>query len=215
MKEKDPLKQFDAYTNVDKEMYKSMDNFLGAKRPSVENDPFIQEKAFMNSMLNPNPSPAVSKHPNINKIYNAISHAETGAYQDPFIRTKVRGSGSSAYGPVQMTGGEGSMMWRLAHNPELAAEVGINNNELEYIQEFLTQADSFLDPVTDDVGSPYGYGGSGTLTSPNDMKMYENVAKKLMKYELGRVGGDMNQFLANWRGDSRDTEYFNKVKSKL
>tara|TARA_R100000781_G_scaffold9789_1_gene9580 strand:+ start:6661 stop:7281 length:621 start_codon:yes stop_codon:yes gene_type:complete len=52
MKEKKTLKQFDAYTNVDKEMYKSMDNFLGAKRPSVENDPFIQQKAFMNSLFN-------------------------------------------------------------------------------------------------------------------------------------------------------------------
>ena len=83
------------------------------------------------------------------------------------------------------------------------------------MQRYIEQADQFLQPVSDEPGSTYGYGGSGDLTSPEDKSNYESIAKKFIKYELGRVGGDVDKFIKNWRGDDADTDYFNKFYSQI
>ena len=161
-------------------------------------------------------------------LYDALASAETGAYQNPWIRTQVAGSGSSAYGPVQMTGGENSMMANVYNDPQLAERMGITDDEIGYIQNYLGQADEFLSPESDEYGSTYGYGGGGILTSDEDKTMYKNVAKKMMNYELGRQGGDLDKFIEEWRfgqgGVPKDIskeelelyeEYRGKVKDSL
>ena len=167
----------------------------------------------------------------VDDIYEALAYAETGTHQqakdDPWTRTYQEGSGSSAYGPVGLTGGGGSdrairkkersMMWNIYHNPKMAKDMKITEEDRVYISRFLEQADRFLDPVSDEEGSTYGYGGSGVLTSDKDKASYKSVAKKLIKYELDRVGGIENwkKFKRNWRDADWDTEYFKKVDRAL
>ena len=106
--------------------------------------------------------------------------------------------------------------------------MGITDDEIGYIQNYLSQADEFLSESSDMYGSTYGYGGSGTLTSDEDKSMYENIAKKMINYEFGRKNKDIDSFIEEWRfGEkgmpedisSRDLglyeEYKNKVKNSL
>ena len=210
---KNPLvKEWDKWQKQQQSAYTKQNAYLGQQRPSPSQDPFMQQaqQGNFNSIINATPPT-----PSVDDLYNALSGAETGAYNDPWIRTKVEGSGSSAYGPVQMTGGQGSMMMNVYDDPDLAKKMGISEDEIGYIQRYLEQADQFLQPVSDESGSTYGYGGSGTLNTNEDKAMYESVSKKIMKYELDRVGGDVDKFVKNWRGDSTDKKYIQKVKSNL
>ena len=166
---------------------------------------------------------AVFEGATVDDIYEALAYAETGTHpqakDDPWTRTFAEGRESSAYGPVGLTGGEkyGSMMWNVYHDPKMAKKMGITEKERVYISRFLEQADRFLDPVSDEKGSIYAYGGSGVLTSDEDKASYESVAKKLIGYELDRVGGIVNwkKFKRAWRDADWDTDYFKKVDRGL
>ena len=210
---KNPLvKEWDKWQKQQQSAYTKQDSYLGVQRQTPSQDPFMKQaqQGNFNSIIN-----ATSNTPSVDDLYSALSYAETGAYNDPWIRTKVQGSGSSAYGPVQMTGGQGSMMMNVYDDPDLAKKIGITDDEIAYMQRYIEQADQFLQPVSDEFGSTYGYGGSGTLNTDEDKAMYENVSKKIMKYELDRVGGNVDKFIKNWRGDSTDSKYIQKVKSNL
>ena len=210
---KNPLvKEWDKWQKQQQSAYTKQDSYLGVQRQTPSQDPFMKQaqQGNFNSIIN-----ATSNTPSVDDLYSALSYAETGAYNDPWIRTKVQGSGSSAYGPVQMTGGQGSMMMNVYDDPDLAKKIGITDDEIGYMQRYIEQADQFLQPVSDEPGSTYGYGGSGDLTSPEDKSNYESIAKKFIKYELGRVGGDVDKFIKNWRGDDADTDYFNKFYSQI
>ena len=171
---------------------------------------------------------------NIDDLYKAIAWAETGSskYSDPWIRTGDPYSESSAYGPVQMTGGGGSdkavrekkisIMWNVYHNPKMAEDMGINEKERNYISRFLEQADKFLDPVSDEMGSTYGYEGPGVLRTEEDKALYESTAKKIMKYQLDKFDGNIDEFVKDWRKKKdkygkvvEDVEYNRKFQEKL
>lgn len=221
----DIMDEYDKMASKQQSAFTQQQNFVGNTTPDPANDPFVQAvKAgnFSNITGGAVSGGAKPKGHNINDVYNALAYAETGTHpqakNNPWVRTHLQGSNSSAYGPVQMTGGEGSMMMNVYNDPDLAKRMGINEDEIGYMQRYLEQADKFLDPVSDEAGSTYGYGGSGDLTSPEDMSNYENIAKKIMKYELNaneRAGGDINKFVKNWRGDDADTDYFNKFNSQM
>ena len=144
---------------------------------------------------------------NIDNIYDALTFTETGSSPDPWIRTEGIGSGSSAYGPAMMTGGPktkkgSSMMWNVYHNPKMMKDLKINAEEKAYMKEFLDQASEFLAPVDEKAreGTTYGYGGSGVLTSDAHKALYEKVAKKIIAYEVDRLGS-VSKFIKEWRGD--------------
>ena len=224
---KNPLvKEWDKWQKQQQSAYTKQDSYLGVQRQTPSQDPFMKQaqQGNFNSIIN-----ATSNTPSVDDLYNAIAYTETGTHpqakNDPWVRTHAEGSGSSAYGPVQMTGGETfnkktgqwdqSMMMNVYDNPDLAKKIGITDDEIGYMQRYIEQADQFLQPVSDEPGSTYGYGGSGDLTSPEDKSNYESIAKKFIKYELGRVGGDVDKFIKNWRGDDADTDYFNKFYSQI
>ena len=162
---------------------------------------------------------------NVDDLYKALAWAETGSskYSDPWIRTGDPYSESSAYGPVQMTGGEkyGSMMWNVYHDPKMAEDMGIDEKERNYISRFLEQADKFLDPVSDEAGSTYGYEGPGVLRTEEDKALYESTAKKIMKYQLDKFDGNIDEFVKDWRHKKvnnvvvEDVDYNKKFKKKL
>ena len=171
----------------------------------------------------------------VDDIYKALAYAETGTHRqakdDPWTRTYKAGSGSSAYGPVGLTGGGGSdrairkkersMMWNIYHNPKMAKDMKITEEDRVYISRFLEQADRFLDPVSDEQESLYGYAGPGVLRSDEDKALYERISKKIIEYEYGRHKKDIDAFIKDWRKKTEndvvveDVEYNRKFKERL
>ena len=178
----------------------------------------------------------------VDDIYKTLTYTETGTHplakDKPFSRTYKEGSQSSAYGPVQMTGGEDSM---IAYQLRNLGKTSIDwtNEEIEYMKKFKDQAAKFLKYGGGDwktmiksevnpagtlteaeakaFSEKYEYGKSGTLTSDKDKIMYEKVAKKLIKDVLKSAGGveGMKEFKRLWRGNRSDTDYFQKFDTKL
>tara|TARA_R100000808_G_C2145079_1_gene152868 strand:+ start:2007 stop:2537 length:531 start_codon:yes stop_codon:yes gene_type:complete len=159
----------------------------------------------------------------INKLYSAIMAAEHQGFlgkegYNPWIRTKATGTGSSAFGPVQLTGGKGSMMANVAGG---YSDVGASPEEIEWIKSrYLPQASNFLKYGGDDMQEGmerFDYGGTGDFTD-KDKSMYESVAKKIMQSEYDRTGGakDINKFIQSWRGKSyeEDPEYYDFIKEQ-
>lgn len=141
------------------------------------------------------------------KLYSAFEQAETGPYEDKWIRTNVsEGPVSTAYGPVQITSG---LAKRYKENvPEL-----FDQDEIDYLDRFNIQGGKFL---TNTEGQ-YGFGGSGELTSEQDKEMYKRVAKKMMKHHYDQTGGDLEKTWKLWRfgpeggEDDRYKEEFTKA----
>jgi hypothetical protein len=162
----------------------------------------------------------------INKLYDAIMGAEHQGFlgkegYSPWIRTKhAPEGGSSAYGPVQLTGGKGSMLANVARG---GADIGASPEEMEWIEsKFLPQAQKFLhygkEPLKEGYHTRYEYGGAGDFTD-KDKGLYESVAKKLIASELKRAGGEKNidKFISSWRGKSYedDPEYYDFIKEQV
>ena len=152
----------------------------------------------------------------IDDIYKAFAYAETGSgnYPDDWIRTIAKGTGSSAYGPVQMTGGSKSMIQYQLNN---LGKTGIkwNKEEIGFMNRYKEQAENFLKYGGHDMipgKEMYGYGKKGTLQE-SDKKLYTQVAKKLMKFELDKSGVIYNLKIS-WR-KKEDTEYFKKFDKEL
>ena len=178
----------------------------------------------------------------IDDIYETLAHTETGTHplakDKPFSRTYKEGSESSAYGPVQMTGGEDSMIAYQLRNLGKTT-IDWTDEEIKYMKKFKDQAAKFLKYGGGDwkrmiksevnpegtlteaeakaFSEKYEYGKSGTLTSDKDKAMYEQVAKKLIKDVLKTAGGveGMKEFKRLWRGNKSDTGYFQKFDTKL
>ena len=164
------------------------------------------------------------------RMYNALMQAEhrgaiDNAGYDPFIRTKATGTGSSAYGPVQMTSGKNSMVMRALEDPALAKEIGLTEDDIAYAQEFASQGANFLKYGGGDwknygqegldAKDMYEYGGSGNLTSDENRASYESLAKKFIGFEMKRAGGDTDKFIESWRGKSegQDKDYYDVVRN--
>ena len=147
-------------------------------------------------------------------LYNAIQQAETGHLKgdDQWIRTQAKGTGSSAYGPVQIN--------KAALTGVGYKDVGFSDEEDYWIQNtYIPQMDLFLKYGGDDMVEGmerYDYGGKGDFTE-DDRAMYENVANKLMNFEYDRVGGDMDKFIHAWRGETEehDPRYYETVRGAL
>ncbi|MFH0808230.1 MAG: lytic transglycosylase domain-containing protein [archaeon] len=156
------------------------------------------------------------------KLYDIISAIEME--EDPsgalWIRTKViSGSGSTAYGPVQLTKG-------LAEGYLRNNAIDWTENEKEYLVRFIDQGWKFLahgkmgptgfvDAVTigknkavydrlgiyvgDRYDARYDYGGSGELTSDEDKKMYKQVVLKMLIEIYLAQNGDLDRVWRDWR----------------
>tara|TARA_Y100000310_G_C20290767_1_gene627115 strand:+ start:22 stop:654 length:633 start_codon:yes stop_codon:yes gene_type:complete len=178
----------------------------------------------------------------VDDLYETLAYTETGTHpiakDDPWNRTFAEGSKSSAYGPVQLTGGKDSMidyqLKNLGHTT-----IDWTDEEVEYMKKFRDQASKFLEYGGGDwkkmikseanptgtlteieakaFSEKYEYGKSGTLTSDKDKAMYKQVSKKFIKDVLKSAGGvgSMKEFKRLWRGDREDTDYFQKFDKKL
>ncbi len=158
--------------------------------------------------------------------YLGTTDPNTGEEYDPWIRTKAVGTGSSAFGPVQLTGGSGSMMANVVGG---GVDIGASPEELDWIKSrYLPSANKALefggadmpegsiDPLTGKDVSMYDYGGSWDFND-QDKLMYQSVANKLIQSEFDRAGGDIDSFIEAWRGKSydEDPEYYEHIKGQV
>lgn len=155
------------------------------------------------------PKPAAQPDP-VQKLYQALQYAETGGEKNPFIRTRVAPkSGSTAYGPVQMTGT--LVRDYLKRKPDLFDE-----DETAFAERFVEQADKFAKfgraPKAKGYEPRFDYGGTGELgDTPEDRALYERVAQKLIAAKWQESGGNLPKFVKAWRG-ADDPGYFRKVQ---
>ena len=154
----------------------------------------------------------------INDIYDAFKYAETGTHEiakdTPWIRTTLEGSGSTAYGPVQLTGADDSMIHNQIKNNFKNTGIDWTEEEKTFMKKYRKEslkrlAHGGMEKVgvvdsnelisskskeykdmgitaTTKYDPNYDYGGSGNLTD-DDKKVYEQVAKKFMKREWDRA----------------------------
>lgn len=150
------------------------------------------------------------------QLYNALASVETESERNPWIRTKVRPvAGSTAYGPVQLTGNKLND-YTARHRTMFDAK------ELEYAKRLSEQARLF-NQHGGTKGRPgynaaFDYGGQGTAGStPEDQAMYRRVTAKIMNKDYQLAGGNINKFIQSWRGvpETADPKYYSKVRAQL
>jgi len=144
---------------------------------------------------------------NITGLYDAIKTAETGPYKNKWIRTlHAPKGGSTAYGPVQMTGTlVKDYMNRFPDR--LAYHRG-------YARRFLDQASKFSrfgkNKTAPGYSPAYDYGGTGDLHSTEYRDRYRRLALAIMKLKLERNKGDVARTVRDWRG-APDPNYVKTV----
>jgi hypothetical protein len=155
--------------------------------------------------------------PDIEDLVKAISFAETGHLKnDPYIRTQVTGSGSSAFGPLQIT--------KSALTGPGYDDIGFSPMIDEWIQDFyLPQRQLSLDYGGIDMVpgmERHDYGGKGDFKE-EDKALYDIMGKSLIEHIYESVGYNLDEFINTWRfGTDKskwgsDPKYSKKVKSKL
>ncbi len=164
----------------------------------------------------------------IDDIYEAFAYAETGSSIDrfqPWIRTRGgKRKGSNAYGPVQMLSSfvSGAAKQETEEGRKL---IDFTDEELKFIDRYAEHGEKLyrhgkMRGKIPDYDPRFDYGGSGNITD-KDKRLYVSTAKKIIKYELKRVGGIKN-LKREWRHGPKkyrkggeDIKYFKKFDKKL
>lgn len=146
-------------------------------------------------------------------IYNAFKFAETGSFNNPWIRTVAKDTkgGSTAFGPVQVTG---SLLDLYQKNrPELwSKHLGIGPTLVQ-------QADAFAkygnEPGLMGYDSKYDYGGTGYGLTDKEKDAYRALTKDMMSSIWDRVKSKdepKKEFIKAWRGKTakEDEDYYNR-----
>ena len=155
-------------------------------------------------------------------MYDAIAHAETGSFKDKWIRTKgVPGSSSTAWGPVQLTGGT------------IADFMGRYPRELSKHRTFYTRTLAPMyanfskygrEPNIPGYDKRWEYGGYGVRLSDDQKRQYRELAMDIMQLMSGEIERRnpkaspatlRHKFIQRWRGEpySADPAYYDKVNS--
>lgn len=151
-----------------------------------------------------------------------IRAIETGGVDNPYIRTKAAGTGSSAYGPVQITksllestlrsnpdmftDAERAAMEDLVTRQKIALAVG-GRDRAKYARGGVKMAQGAAWAKKfgfDDVNSflnAFDYGGDfGLSGNPEFQLHYESVAEKMLVAQLEETGGDELEAASRWHG---------------
>jgi len=161
-----------------------------------------------------------------------IAQVETGGLDNPFIRTKVDGSGSSAYGTFQITKGllvnnlknrdklftteEKQAMAELIVRQSIALKIG-GSDRKTYAkggrEHALAQvwSDRFGYETVEDFLDAFDYGGDYGLADNTAWKLqYENFSRKMLKDTLKQAKGNQIEAASIWHGGSN----WRKAKSR-
>ena len=141
------------------------------------------------------------------EIYDAFKFAETGSFNNPWIRTVARKTpgGSTAFGPVQITG---SLLDLYKNNrPEIWSK------HLDIGPTLLQQAGWFSkygnEPDLSGYKNIWDYGGTGFGLSDKEKGSYKDLAQDMMKdiwKEKKNKKNSVEEFIQSWRGKSKDED---------
>lgn len=148
------------------------------------------------------------------KVYEYLSHAETGSEKNPYIRTRVKPKGgSTAFGPVQITK-------TLADDYVKRGKV--SKESAEYYKKRLEPMFNNFNKHGGNKGKikdydpDYDYGGSGKFDGKKEGENYKKFAHELIEAKIQESKGDENKFIQSWRGkgEKDDPEYYKRYRSK-
>ena len=147
-------------------------------------------------------------------LYDALSLAETGGEENPWIRTKVnpidpetgKKKGSTAFGPVQITKG---LIENAIKNKVFTPET------LKFVNEvMIPMQTSFIKYGAEDMipgKEMFDYGQTGGFDVDTYEDAYKKMANELIQHELKRTMTDGNvnlgAFLKEWRGREPEKRY--------
>ena len=155
-------------------------------------------------------------------FHNRITTIETGALDETFIRTQVKGSSSSAYGPVQITRGlitgylknksklfsvpDREAMTELAERQRIALKVGGSDipkhqkGGSEHAQARVW-AKRYGYETVDEFLTAFDYGGDYGLAEDDDFALaYESFSRKMLQDHLKGAKGDEVLAAQRWHG---------------
>ena len=156
---------------------------------------------------------------NADDIYDALAFAETGSFNNPWIRTTARETpgGSTAYGPVQITGG---LLTNYADN-----EPDVYNSNKGIADLLREQASLFSfhgnEPEKQRGYSPiWDYGGTGMNLTDIQKGQYKTLAQDMMldMWDKNKNKDDsINSFIQSWRGvtEDEDPDYYKRFNTYL
>ena len=148
------------------------------------------------------------------EMYSAIAAAETGGEINPYIRTRVRPKkGSTAFGPVQLTGTTAEdYVARNVVSPEAANFY--KSRMAPMYKNFATYGNEPNRPGYD---AKWEYGGTGGFNSATDSQGYQQLSTEIMSDMWRRADGDPDKFIQLWRGVDKqsDPKYYGKVMNKF
>jgi|TARA_R110002096_G_scaffold1512_1_gene7878 hypothetical protein len=152
------------------------------------------------------------------EVYNAFKFAETGSFDNPWIRTVARDTdgGSTAFGPVQITGG---LIDNFYDNER---EVFNDNSD---IAETLKGQSTLFNWFGNESGKAgfdkkYDYGGEGVGLTDTEKVRYKDFAQDMMSDMWSKNKNKENpilSFIQSWRGKSieEDPDYYKRFNSYL
>lgn len=155
-------------------------------------------------------------------MYDAIAHAETGSFKDKWIRTThAPKGGSTAWGPVQLTGSTIADFMRR-YPRELAKHRTFYTRLLAPM--YANFAKYGREPNKPGYDKRWEYGGYGVRLSNDQQRQYRELAMDIMQLMAGEVEQENpkasktvrnHKFIQRWRGKpySEDPAYYNKVNS--
>jgi hypothetical protein len=151
---------------------------------------------------------AASVVPVEDKLYSAFAKAETGSFNNPWIRTVVAPKeGSTAYGPVQITNTKAEDYVNRGLVSKESAEFyksvlkPMYENFKKYGRETKKQG----------YDKDYDYGGSGKFDVEKLGKQYEKFAKEMLLVDYKKAGEDIKKTIPLWRGVKDDERYNTEV----
>lgn len=152
------------------------------------------------------------------EIYNAFKFAETGSFNNPWIRTvasKTPG-GSTAFGPVQITGG---LLDNFYKN-----ERGVWDKNEGIASKLKGQATLFNHFGNESNKAGYtglfDYGGTGFGFTDDEKGQYKVLAKDMMQDMWKKNKNKKNavqEFINAWRGKTKDEDpdYYSRFNKYL
>lgn len=149
-------------------------------------------------------------------LYDAFAEAETGSFENKYIRTTFQPKGgSTAFGPVQITSTKAADYAGL--NPKGRKTAVISPESVEFVKDVLLPMQEKMSKYGGKDMKPgfedYDYGGSGQFDVKKYKEAYEKLAKEMLKFDYESSKGDINQTIRKWRGTG-DDERYNKVVLK-
>jgi len=153
---------------------------------------------------------------------NRITAIETGGLDETFIRTQVNGSGSSAYGPVQITRGlvtsylknkpalfsdkDKAAMTELAERQRIGLKLG-GSDLHRYVKGGSEHAQSrvwakrYGYESVDEFLTAFDYGGDMGLADDEEFALsYASFSRKMLQDTLKGAKGDELEAASRWHG---------------